>query len=172
MGFLLLVPFLGLRFGLLARLDRSALARAAHFPPLFRRQTAAYYAYQLSNTAILLYLLFLRVKTAPPGFFWAGAALYAAGTLLLAASVAAFAAPSENGLRQTGIYRLSRNPMYVAYFVFFVGCALLTQSLLLLGFVAVFQLMAHRMIRAEERWCAERFGDAYLQYCKQVRRYF
>ncbi|WP_442911269.1 methyltransferase [Lachnoclostridium sp. An196] len=31
--------------------------------------------------------------------------------------------PDENGLNTNGIYRFSRNPMYVAYFVCFTGMA-------------------------------------------------
>ncbi|MBU9727326.1 methyltransferase [Diplocloster modestus] len=62
--------------------------------------------------------------------------------------------------------------MYVAYFIFFLGCVLLTQSLLLLVFVLIFQITAHWMIRAEERWCIGQFGSTYLQYMKKVRRYF
>lgn len=172
MGFLLLVPFFAIRFGLLFLLDRAALTRAAYFAPLLQREKAAYLTYQISNGAIFLYMLFLRVKTAPPVLFYAGLALYAAGTGLLAASVINFASPSENGMNGNGLYRFSRNPMYTAYFIWFLGCVLLTQSLLLLGLVLVFQISAHWIIRSEERWCVERFGEAYLQYMKKVRRYF
>ena len=53
----------------------------------------------------------------------------------------------------------------------FLGCSLLTQSRLLLGLILVFQISAHWIILAEERWCAGQFGEAYLQYKRQVRRY-
>lgn len=61
--------------------------------------------------------------------------------------------------------------MYVAYFICFAGMALLTRSFPLLGLVLIFQISAHWIILAEERWCLERFGDAYAQYRKRVRRY-
>ncbi len=61
--------------------------------------------------------------------------------------------------------------MYVAYFVYFVGCALLTQSMVLLGTVIAFQVSAHWIILSEERWCLERFGEEYQRYSKKVRRY-
>ena len=61
--------------------------------------------------------------------------------------------------------------MYVAYFVFFLGCALLVQSVPLLLFLAAFQLSAHWIILAEERWCLEKFGPEYRLYCARVRRY-
>lgn len=115
-------------------------------------------------------VLFTDCAWAPP-WFYAGAALYCAGTALLAVSVANFAAPAQNGMRQKGLYRLSRNPMYVAYFLYFLGCALLTCSPLLLVLVLAFQISAHWIIQAEERWCAQQFGSVYLEYMKRVRRY-
>lgn len=171
MGGLLLIPLFLLRFGLLALLDRAALARAAHFPPMEGGERIAYWVYQLSSGALLILPFFLRIRTSPAALFWAGAAVYAAGAALLAAAVAAFAAPSESGVRRGGIYRWSRNPMYAAYFLLFLGCALLTQSVVLLGLVLVFQAAAHGIILAEERWCLERFGEAYRQYCRKVGRY-
>ena len=91
---------------------------------------------------------------------------------LLALSAAAFAAPAEQGVRRRGVYRFSRNPMYMAYFLCFLGCALLVQSPLLAVLVLVFQASAHWVILAEERWCAGQFGEAHLQYKKSVRRYW
>lgn len=61
--------------------------------------------------------------------------------------------------------------MYAAYFLCFAGCALLTRSAVLFGIVMVFQISAHWIILAEERWCIGRFGQAYRQYMERVRRY-
>ena len=59
MGFLLLMPFFLIRFGLLALLDKGAVARAAHFAPLLKKEKPAYWIYQITNAAIFLYLFFL-----------------------------------------------------------------------------------------------------------------
>jgi len=165
-GFFLLVPFFLIRFGLLALLERSALRRAAHFAPLRGGEKAAYWVYQLSNIAILGYLCFLSVSVS-----LAGAAVYLAGLAACTGSVVSFAASPEGGLRTEGAYRFSRHPMYAAYFIFFLGCAMLTRSLALLGIVLIFQISAHWIILAEERWCREQFGEAYQRYMERVRRY-
>lgn len=172
MGFLLLLPFLLIRFGLLSLLSKEAVRRAAHFAPILNKERPAYWIYQMSNVAILILLLFLRVKFTPTVLFYVGSAVYSIGCIVLSVSVINFAFPSPGGINENGLYRLSRNPMYVAYFIFFVGCVLLTQSLLLLGFVLIFQISAHWIIRSEERWCTQRFGSEYLQYMEKVRRYF
>ena len=43
---------------------------------------------------------------------------------------------------------------------------------LLLGLVLAFQIAAHWIIRAEERWCAAQFGQRWREYCSRVGRYF
>lgn len=171
MGAWLLLPFFLIRFGLLSRLNKDAVSRAAHFAPMRGHEKAAYWIYQVSNGLILILLFFLPIRRSPVWLCAAGVGVYLAGLALLTASVAAFAAPAESGFSQGGLYRFSRNPMYAAYFVFFTGCALLTRSPALFGLVLVFQISAHWIIRAEERWCAGQFGEAYLQYMKRVRRY-
>ena len=83
MGFLLLIPFYLVRFSLMAALDREAIGRAAHFPPMPGGEKVAYYLYQLSTVALLLGILPARVRTTPPALFGTGLLLYLAGLALL-----------------------------------------------------------------------------------------
>jgi protein-S-isoprenylcysteine O-methyltransferase Ste14 len=168
-GFLL-IPIILIRFGLLGLLNREALGRAAHFAPLVGKEKAAYWIYQITELAVFVYLFFLKV-TADSGWFWAGLGVYAVGTVLYALSVIGYARPQANGLNTGGLYRLSRNPMYVAYFIYFLGCVLMTRSVILLVILLVFQLSAHFIIISEERWCIEKFGEEYRRYMGRVRRY-
>ena len=80
-------------------------------------------------------------------------------------------APAASGVNTGGMYRYSRNPMYVAYFVCFLGMALLSRSAAFLVILALFQISCHWIILAEERWCIETFSAAYLDYMRTVRRY-
>lgn len=165
-----MIPFFLLRFGLIALLDRSALARAAAFAPVRGAEVIAYWVYQISNAAIMIALFFMGFTGGP--LLIAGAVLYLLGCALLAASAAAFCAPDGEGMSGRSVYRYSRNPMYAAYFLIFLGCAAMTASPLLLVLVLCFQISAHWIIRAEERWCVRQFGERYIEYMKEVRRYF
>jgi len=160
-----------IRFGLLSFLSKDAIKRAAYFPPMIRAEKVAFAIYQLATAAILIYMFFLKIQTNPSFLFYTGIALYGIGLLLLTLSIVNFSAPTNKGINLQGLYRLSRNPMYIAYFICCAGCAALTRSLILLGFVLIFQISAHWMILAEERWCMEQFGPEYLQYMKKTRRY-
>lgn len=166
----LLIPFLLIRFGLLSLFGKKALGRAAQFAPMEPRERPAYWIYQITTLAIFLAAIVLPVKAGTP-IFYLGGVLYLLGLFLCVLSVRDFARPSPCGFCNRGIYRISRNPMYVAYFFCFLGCALLARSCLLLGIVLVFQGSAHWIIRAEERWCIARFGEEYLRYMQTVRRY-
>lgn len=170
-GFLLLIPFLIIRFSLLSWLDKSALLRAAQFAPMVGNERIAYYIYQISNIAILGYVCFLPIKIDDSWVFYIGICSYIIGIIMCIFSVIDFTKPSIEGVNQKGFYKLSRNPMYLSYFVLFMGFALLTQSLILGSIVLVFQVSAHWIILAEERWCEDRFGETYRQYKKKVRRY-
>lgn len=169
-AFLILIPFILIRFVLLGILDKEALNRAAFFAPLLGKEKAAYWFYQISNILLFVYLCFLKITT-NPYWLYTGLVIYGSGVLFCIVSVSNFAKPAENGINLKGLYRISRNPMYVAYFIYFFGCVLLTQSLILLAILMVFQISAHWIILSEERWCVKKFGEEYINYMNKVRRY-
>lgn len=170
-AFLLMIPFFFIRFGLMQMVNKEALSRAAFFSPLQGNEKIAYLVYQLSNILIILYPLFLKIQVDHYTFLL-GFTLYILGTVILAFSITAFAKPDPNGLNRKGIYRYSRNPMYVAYFLCFLGIAVITRSILLLLAVLTFQISAHWIILSEERWCLIKFKEDYAEYMRHVRRYF
>jgi len=165
----LLIPLFLIRYGLPAFVNKSALPRAAHFPPMQGREKLMFFIYQLSSVFILVYMFFLKAAI-DSAVSKAGVCVYIAGTLLFAVSTLSFS-KSDGGVNKDGMYRISRNPMYIAYFVYFLSCGLITQAPLLLAMVCVFQISSHWVILAEERWCIRTFGDEYRQYMNTVRRY-
>jgi Putative protein-S-isoprenylcysteine methyltransferase len=169
-AFPLLLPIILIRFGLLNYLNKKAVKRAALFPKMIGGEKIAHWFYQLSNILIVLYLFFLKIKVSS-SWFYPGLFVYSFGIIVCAVSVSNFANPERNGINVKGLYRLSRHPMYVGYFIYFLGCVLLTQSSILLALLAVFQISAHWIILSEERWCVEKFGDEYVDYMSKVRRY-
>ncbi|WP_199414219.1 methyltransferase [Thomasclavelia ramosa] len=51
--------------------------------------------------------------------------------------------PRNDGLNTNEIYRFSRNPMYMSYFIFFLRTVLLTQSIILFIILLLFQISIH-----------------------------
>lgn len=71
-----------------------------------------------------------------------------------------------------GIYRLSRNPMYLGFLLLLTGWAChLANGLALIGLPLFVLYMNRFQIIPEERALQARFGDAYLAYRRTVRRW-
>ena len=75
-------------------------------------------------------------------------------------------------LVRTGLYRFSRNPMYVGVLAILLGWALLYETrtlwLYLVGVAALFQI---RVVLFEEPWLARTHGEEWTQYRARVRRW-
>lgn len=72
----------------------------------------------------------------------------------------------------TGIFAWSRNPLYLAGMVVFLGLAALLNSLwLLLLLVPTTAAIQIILILPEERYLEEKFGEPYRQYRMTVRRW-
>lgn len=72
----------------------------------------------------------------------------------------------------TGVYRLTRNPMYVGMALVLCGGAVLLAYLpAILGPVLFMAFITRFQIVPEERFMAAKFGDDYTRFCQQVRRW-
>jgi protein-S-isoprenylcysteine O-methyltransferase Ste14 len=71
-----------------------------------------------------------------------------------------------------GPFRYSRNPIYLALTLLYVGMALLVNAWwILLLVVPVLVVIRYGVIAREEVYLARKFGEAYRQYTAQVRRW-
>jgi protein-S-isoprenylcysteine O-methyltransferase Ste14 len=72
----------------------------------------------------------------------------------------------------TGPFGLSRNPLYVGLLALYVGTALLVPSFWALVLTPVgFALVWWGAVRPEERYLSDKFGGAYDDYRRRVRRW-
>jgi protein-S-isoprenylcysteine O-methyltransferase Ste14 len=80
--------------------------------------------------------------------------------------------PKEaTGLRTDGLFRMSRNPMYVGVYATIVASSLYTLNpvVILLGVFVI--AVHHRIVLAEEKHLRNVFGREYSEYCSRVRQY-
>jgi protein-S-isoprenylcysteine O-methyltransferase Ste14 len=76
-----------------------------------------------------------------------------------------------NQLVQSGPYAFSRNPMYVAWTLGYVGAALVAGTAWPLLLLPVVLVVTHVVVLREERSLERRLGAAYRTYKTSVRRY-
>lgn len=78
----------------------------------------------------------------------------------------------SSALVTTGVYRISRHPMYLGLVLIVLGLAGLLGSALPLAVVVIFALLLdRRFIEVEERILADRFGADWEEYRRRVRRW-
>ena len=71
-----------------------------------------------------------------------------------------------------GAFRFSRNPAYLALTLLYIGIASLINSLwVFLMVVPTVMVMQRGVIKREERYLERKFGEEYLRYKEQVRRW-
>jgi protein-S-isoprenylcysteine O-methyltransferase Ste14 len=71
-----------------------------------------------------------------------------------------------------GVYALSRNPIYLAFTLFYLGAAFLFGSVWMVALLApVLLVMRYAVIAREEKYLEEKFGAPYDEYKRRVRRW-
>lgn len=78
----------------------------------------------------------------------------------------------QTELKISGVYRISRNPMYVGFNLVTISSVLYTLNPYVLIMAIYSIVIYHYIILGEEKFLENRFGDEYLNYCKKTRRYF
>lgn len=72
----------------------------------------------------------------------------------------------------TGVYKFTRNPMYLGFLLGLLAFVLNLANPITLIFLPMFLLYMNQFqIKPEERALTALFGESYLQYCKTVRRW-
>ncbi len=109
-----------------------------------------------------------------------GVALSVCGILLMSLCMVQFRNAGTNvptnlpteAIVESGPYAFSRNPIYVALTLIYLGIAIAAKSAWTLSLIVpVLLIMRYGVIAREERYLERKFGSAYLDYKKRVRRW-
>lgn len=75
-------------------------------------------------------------------------------------------------LLTTGVFRITRNPMYLGYLLILLGVALIVGSVTPYAVLLVFAVLMDRVfIRVEEQMMEAQFGQDWVEYAQEVRRW-
>lgn len=123
--------------------------------------------------ALLIGAIFVPINIGT--LFWIGLLIFASGIIMNVISMYSFA-QFKGGLNTTGIYRYSRNPMYVGGFLFVLGLNLMGWSISLAN--AIFWILSilwvaatHWGVLQEEAFLESKYGNSFREYMKKVPRY-
>jgi protein-S-isoprenylcysteine O-methyltransferase Ste14 len=118
---------------------------------------------------------FFRSELSP----WIGVVFCAAGLGLLLWSLISFGRSFRVGidtdrpgrLVTSGIFALSRNPIYVAFASVLLGEFLIFPNWILLVYLGAATWLFNRQVLREEEYLKKHYGEEYADYCARVRRY-
>jgi protein-S-isoprenylcysteine O-methyltransferase Ste14 len=110
---------------------------------------------------------------------WVGVLLCLAGLFLLLLSLVSFGKSFRVGIDRdhpdelvtTGIFGFSRNPIYVAFWIFLLGQFLVFPNWILLVYLIAAAWLFDRQVLREEEYMRNHYGQQYLDYRNRVRRY-
>jgi protein-S-isoprenylcysteine O-methyltransferase Ste14 len=78
---------------------------------------------------------------------------------------------SPGTLVTTGVFAVSRNPIYVFFDLWFVGVSLINGRLFFLIFAMLGVVVMHWQIVREEKFLLQQYGEPYRAYCSRTPRY-
>jgi len=79
---------------------------------------------------------------------------------------------STSSIIQSGVYRYSRNPIYLAFCIVTAGIGMVLNSWWVVGVILPLMfLLRHLVIAREEAYLEKKFGDEYINYKNSVRRW-
>lgn len=120
----------------------------------------------------------LSVITVSGALKWISLCLWVMGFLLLflgrfgMGSSFRLGSPNERTrLKVDGLFKFSRNPMYLGVFTSQFAAVLYTLNPVVLALVIFIVAVHHRIVLAEEEYLRKMFGQEYVDYCSSVRRY-
>jgi len=79
---------------------------------------------------------------------------------------------STNRLIKTGIYAYTRNPIYLAFVLFFISMFLVFENIMyFLTAIGISIWLHHWVIKIEENYLQNNFNDEYIRYKGAVKRW-
>jgi protein-S-isoprenylcysteine O-methyltransferase Ste14 len=105
-------------------------------------------------------------------FFWTfGFILLFIGRFGMGSSFRIGSPKETTRLKVDGLFRFSRNPMYLGVYSTIFTAVLYTLNPILLLVGTFIIAVHHKIVLAEEEHLRKVFGEEYIEYCRRVRRY-
>jgi len=153
--------------GGLVRLMGLKVSSRPMTPPLNEKEKKLDRIPTLIFVTFIIYSFFLPLKLGT-AWFYLGLVVYLFGMIFtIVAGISLVNTPLDRPATK-GLYRISRNPIYLGTNLIFTGVGIASASWLVLLLIAVSIILQNILVGAEERWCLEKYGDAYREYMNRT----
>ncbi len=136
-------------------------------PPLNEKEKKLDHISGLIWLASIIYSFFLPLKLGT-AWLYIGLFVYLFGMIFtIVAGTNLVNTPLDRPATK-GLYRISRNPIYLGTFLIFTGTGIACASWLILLLAVIWIILCDILVIPEERWCLEKYGDAYREYMNRT----
>jgi protein-S-isoprenylcysteine O-methyltransferase Ste14 len=161
--FVLAFLLLFIIWGILDRLRGQTGASRPDKPPFNETEKKLYGISQVALWASNAYSIVLPLSLGS-AWFYAGLVIYLVGMIFTIVSGTTLDTTPEDKPATDGLYRISRNPIYLGCFLIYIGIGVASASWLFLLLTTIWIILYDKLIAPEEQWCLEKYGNAYRAY--------
>jgi len=159
---------------LAVRLVGSDVYRRASGQPSEMKTSQRYrvvsYVSMAVDTMAVAYSIFLPLKLGTI-WFYSGFSIFLLGLVVLAAATVNFATTPMDVPITRGIYHYSRHPLYLASLLIYLSVGIASASWVFLLVFFVQSVSIRIAAVGEERYCLDKYGDAYREYIDKTPRW-
>jgi protein-S-isoprenylcysteine O-methyltransferase Ste14 len=128
------------------------------------------YASMAVDTVAVAYSIFLPLRLGTI-WFYAGLAIFLIGLVVLITATINFAKTPMDVPVTRGIYHYSRHPLYLASLLIYFSVGIASASWVFLLVFVVQSISIRIAAVGEERYCLEKYGEAYREYIDKTPRW-
>jgi len=164
------MPYLFLMIILVGKLKKGEDPGKTELDALSKIEKRIFTFSMLVFFSALIYSIFLPLKLGTI-WFYVGLPITLIGLVTLTIVMANFATTSWDKPVTKGLYHYSRHPMYITIALFLLGVGIASASLLFLLLSIIFIVLNSLRAIYEERFCLEKYGEAYREYMNKTPRW-
>ena len=156
---------------LMSKEAKKRTKRATQSVPFGRTQKIlAYSTHVLIVPFTVIYSIFLPLKI---GTVWllVGLAIFALALVMTVMTSINFATTPLDEPITKGVYRISRNPIYLSGFLLYTGIGIATASWVILLCAILWITLFHIVLPPEEHFLLEIYGNSYREYMNKTPRW-
>jgi len=153
----LVLPFLIMLF------NKETYSRGSNPPGMSSREKAISYIATIIIYIAYLYSIFLPFKLWT-AWFYTGLVIFLSALFILITALINFMTTPKDKPVTKGMYRFSRHPLYFSNFLSLIAIGIAAASWVIMLAAIIFFILMHIDTGPEERWCKEKYGNAYKEY--------
>ena len=161
-AWILIIPILIIMFSDMRATSIRESGRVGDFK-LTRKENKLTYMVFLPILISYLYAIFLPLQL-DTTWLCSGLIIYLFGVVFTIVAIQNFSTSPKDKVITKGLYRFTRNPMYVGMIVLQIGVGMACSSWLYLLLTVVLMILLNSNSSAEERYCLYLYSDDYKKY--------